>query len=391
MKRKAVLKQIVTKLLSAVMVLTFIAAAPAIVFAQWTGQHDANPIVIGTVRSYNSNTATNIALMDGSTVVASTTIAPVDLGGGVFTQRFVLTDVPRGTYTLVVTKPWHLSYTINNLPVFDDIVDVNALIEGVIHLPGGDINERGSINTNDFVYFSQYIGACAVTYPKADVNGDGVIDRTDRDIMALYLTQSGPVITLPPPNGVVVTGVVRSFNPRNPTNIVLLDGTNEVASTTIEPFPFGRGMFTQTFVVPDVPPGTYTVVISKQNNLNFTINNLVVSNTDVDLSPLLLATNKKLAPVLPPRPPIIPAAHPIYMRRGVIELTPGDVNGDGATNIRDTVYITQYRDQLASVAPHADVNDDGVIDQCDIDIVLGIISGTYPFWGNGSPTVITLP
>ena len=103
------------------------------------------------VKSYNPGNATTIQLMQDGAEKYSTTIAAAT-GSEQMEQNFTFEAVAPGTYDLVVTKACHLTYTIKNLVVGDNPLDLmthtNAAIR-TITLLAGDVNGDGSITESD--------------------------------------------------------------------------------------------------------------------------------------------------------------------------------------------------------------------------------------------------
>ena len=79
------------------------------------------------------------------------------------------------SYTLVVTKPGYLSYTIKNFTINEgeDIeeIDVSQL--------AGDINGDGAVNSIDLTYLLSEFNRAPQQYPYADINGDGLVNSVD--------------------------------------------------------------------------------------------------------------------------------------------------------------------------------------------------------------------
>lgn len=149
----------------------------------------AGVTVSGQVKSYNPNNPTTIQLMDGSTVVASTTIEAAT-GNGQKTQAFSIEKVPAGTYDLVVTKVGHLTYTVKSVVVGDADLDLTAAAGKAyaeIVMLAGDVNGDGSINEADVsvIRYSSNINKAttAAANPIADVNGDGSVNEADVSIV----------------------------------------------------------------------------------------------------------------------------------------------------------------------------------------------------------------
>ena len=145
--------------------------------------------VSGMVKSYNPNNAVTIQLMQGGEEKYSTTIA-ADTGSGQVTQNFSFPTVAAGTYDLVVTKPGHLTYTVKNVVVENDPLDLtkhsNAAIS-TITLLCGDIDGNGFINSTDLgiILKGQNYGKSTATAgdKAADLDGNGFINSTDLGIV----------------------------------------------------------------------------------------------------------------------------------------------------------------------------------------------------------------
>ena len=143
----------------------------------------------GMVKSYNPGNATTIQLMQGGAEKYKSTIA-ADTGSGQKEQGFTFEAVAPGTYDLVVTKACHLTYTIKNVVVGDNPLDLmthtNTAIS-TITLLAGDVNGDGSINTTDLnrvwdaANFNKAVTAAAEKL--TDVNGDGSINTSDLNIV----------------------------------------------------------------------------------------------------------------------------------------------------------------------------------------------------------------
>ena len=149
----------------------------------------AGVAVSGKVTSYNPNNPTTIQLMQGGTEKYSTTIKAAT-GSGQKEQSFSISTVAPGTYDLVVTKPGHLTYTVKNVVVENDPLDLtkhsNAAIRNITLLCG-DINGDGSINEDDVSiirYANNINKSTAVADNKlADINGDGSVNEDDVSIV----------------------------------------------------------------------------------------------------------------------------------------------------------------------------------------------------------------
>ena len=149
----------------------------------------AGVAVSGKVTSYNPNNPTTIQLMQGGTEKYSTTIKAAT-GSGQKEQSFSISTVAPGTYDLVVTKPGHLTYTVKNVVVENDPLDLtkhsNAAIRNITLLCG-DINGDGSINEDDvsIIRYANNINKSTADADNklADINGDGSVNEDDVSIV----------------------------------------------------------------------------------------------------------------------------------------------------------------------------------------------------------------
>ena len=88
---------------------------------------------------------------------------------------YKLSAQPGAGYTLVITKPAYISYTIKNLTLTEGeelkTIDMRQM--------GGDINGDGYINSEDLVCLISEYGRAPVIYPLADIDGDGLVNSVD--------------------------------------------------------------------------------------------------------------------------------------------------------------------------------------------------------------------
>ena len=145
-----------------------------------------------------------------------------------------------------------------------------------------------------------------------------------------------------------VTGVIRSYNPNNATTLVLTQGGVEKYRTTIGSAA-GSGLTTQTFTFTGIAPGTYTLVVNKLGHTSFTVRNIVVGASNVDLTQ-------------DTRPDV-----------RLMTLHCGDLNGDGMINDGDLTIlwmVANYNKNAANAAnPLSDLNGDGMINDGDLTIL----------------------
>ena len=141
------------------------------------------------VKSYNPGNATTIQLMQGGAEKYKSTIA-ADTGSGQKEQGFTFEAVAPGTYDLVVTKACHLTYTIKNVVVGDNPLDLTTMTGkaySTITLLCGDIDGNGKVNAVDLnivwnaANFNKAVAD--VSNKLTDVNGDGKVNAVDLNIV----------------------------------------------------------------------------------------------------------------------------------------------------------------------------------------------------------------
>ena len=100
-----------------------------------------------------------------------------------------------GTYDVVITKPGYLEYRITDIDVTDGLgVEVDD-----IELIAGDVDGTGEIEIDDLVNMNDNFGVVITDDNRADkekydLNGDGKVDATDRNILkANYGTLAEPI------------------------------------------------------------------------------------------------------------------------------------------------------------------------------------------------------
>ena len=162
-------------------------------------------------------------------------------------------------------------------------------------------------------------------------------------VLAVYQTPDTSKIN------VSVRGKVVSYNPNNVTTIQLMQGGKKMYQTTIAAAT-GSGQKPQNFSFPAVAPGTYDLVVTKPGHLTYTVKNVKVESTDLDLTK---RTGK------------------LY---STITLLAGDVNRDGSITESDVSVIRlaaniNKKTTVAGVNPLADVNGDGSVTESDVSVV----------------------
>ena len=150
-------------------------------------------------------------------------------------------------------------------------------------------------------------------------------------------------------DGVTVSGKLTSYNPNNPTTIQLMQNGAVKYTVTIDPTT-GSGQVTQSFSFKSVPKGTYDLVVTKDAHLKYTVKNVVVETTDIDLTAM---TGKAYQ---------------------TITLLCGDIDGNGFINSTDLGIILKGQNYGKSTATAgdkaADLDGNGFINSTDLGIVL---------------------
>lgn len=148
--------------------------------------------VSGIVSSYNPKVETTVHLLQGGTVVYTTTIAAID-DMGQAEQEFSFDKVAKGTYTLLITKPGHTSYTLEELEIGAEPLDLSTSTDdqiAVCRLYVGDYNDDGLVTGEDLNilwgadnYGLAIDGEGAAANRYTDINGDGLVTGEDLNIL----------------------------------------------------------------------------------------------------------------------------------------------------------------------------------------------------------------
>ena len=151
-------------------------------------------------------------------------------------------------------------------------------------------------------------------------------------------------------DGVKVSGKVTSYNGKNGFTVTLYEaGTKTVKHTATISGTGTSGQVTQDFNLDTVAAGEYDLVVTKAGHLTYTVKNVKVEGTDLDLTKL---TGKPYQ---------------------TITLLCGDINNDGSINPTDINVIYQannyYKVTSEAADPIADLNGDGSINPDDINII----------------------
>jgi hypothetical protein len=122
----------------------------------------------GAVLYQSSSKAAKVELFDsaGELIYTATTAAD-----GLYTL-----NAPAGAgYTLTVTKPGYLSYTVKNLSLTE-----GQAIESIdIRQMAGDVNGDGVVNAIDLTQFLSEFNKAPANYINADIDGNGIVNAID--------------------------------------------------------------------------------------------------------------------------------------------------------------------------------------------------------------------
>jgi hypothetical protein len=149
-------------------------------------------IVTGRIRSYNPSQPTTVTLTQNGKEMYKTIIEAED-GSGQVIQDFVFDGIRVGTYSLVVTKQAHLSYTLTDVVVKSVGVDLTQNADpkiSIITLPCGDIDGNGYIESFDLGLiilpgnYNKRTTDNGVN-PRADLFGTGWVDSSSLGIIIL--------------------------------------------------------------------------------------------------------------------------------------------------------------------------------------------------------------
>ena len=164
---------------------------------------------------------------------------------------------------------------------------------------------------------------------------------------ATNATAKGFICEFEPSGPVSVSGSIRSYRPNDPATIQLLQNGREIHKTYTQ-IKSGSGEATQPFTIYDVAPGDYTLVVTKPGHASYTLQNITVGNTNLDLTQ-------------DPRPEV---------RR--MTLPCGDISGDNMINDGDLAVLwlaANYNKNAEQANKLCDLNGDGMINDGDLAIL----------------------
>ena len=167
-----------------------------------------------------------------------------------------------------------------------------------------------------------------------------------------FTTDSCSPFVLARKAGVSVKGKVASYNGSHDFTVTLYQaGSDTVVGTPLTVSGSGvSGSTEQEFTIPNVPKGTYDLVVTKSAHLKYTVKNITVGNAPLDLTAM---TGKAYQ---------------------TITLLCGDIDGNGFINSTDLGIILKGQNYGKSTATAgdkaADLDGNGFINSTDLGIVL---------------------
>ena len=185
---------------------------------------------------------------------------------------------------------------------------------------------------------------------KAEQRAFDAVDTANGTVT--FTTDSCSPFVLARKAGVSVKGKVVSCNGNNDFTVTLYKaGSDMVVGTPLTVSGNGTaGSTEQEFTIPNVAPGEYDLVVTKSAHLKYTVKNVVVETTDLDLTAL---TGKAYQ---------------------TITLLCGDIDGNGFINSTDLGIILKGQNYGKSTATAgdkaADLDGNGFINSTDLGIVL---------------------
>jgi hypothetical protein len=125
-------------------------------------------IFSGKVLYQPSTKKATVKLYNSAGNLMSTTTTATD-------GSFSFSVIAGSNFTLVVTKPGYLSYTIKNLSLADGL-DIGNID---IRLLAGDINVDGIVNAIDLTFLLTEFNRAPRYYQNADIDGNGIVNAAD--------------------------------------------------------------------------------------------------------------------------------------------------------------------------------------------------------------------
>ena len=192
-----------------------------------------------------------------------------------------------------------------------------------------------------------------VIYGKGEMSGQKKFDAVDTaNGTVTFTTDSCSPFVLARKAGVSVSGKVASYNGNHDFTVTLYKaGSETVVGTPLTVSGSGTvGSTKQEFTIPNVAPGTYDLVVTKDGHLTYTVKGVVVEGTAINL------TEHSNAAI------------------STITLLCGDIDGNGFINSTDLGIILKGQNYGKSTATAgdkaADLDGNGFINSTDLGIVL---------------------
>ena len=212
----------------------------------------------------------------------------------------------------------------------------------------GDVNLDGSVSTKDFALLKQYIDNKATLSEEAkknaDVNEDGKLDQTDVDIIMKHLAGDKGYETLP------YKGTMPTETSEEKPKELIFGDVNLDGSVSTKDFALLKQYIDNK------------ATLSEEAKKNADVNeDGKLDQTDVNIIMKHLAGDK---------------GYETLPYKGTISKVTlyGDVNLDGSVSTKDFALLKQYIDNKATLSEeakkNADVNEDGKLDQTDVDIIM---------------------
>ncbi|MCL2151987.1 MAG: InlB B-repeat-containing protein [Oscillospiraceae bacterium] len=184
-------------------------------FAPFASTNATGVTLSGRVKTYNPKKGATIQLMMND-VEVDKIITATTVGSGQIEQSFEFQNVDAGIYSLIITKPAHTKFTVLNIIVGEENVDLTQSDRQDVRLMTlrcGDINMDGMINDGDLTFlwrkgnYDKNIGDVGDPFyandPLCDLNGDGMVNDNDLTVLwASYNYNKGTVL-IPEPGNLV--------------------------------------------------------------------------------------------------------------------------------------------------------------------------------------------
>ena len=166
---------------------------------------------------------------------------------------------------------------------FKTVVKADAAYEGFRLVKEGNENNESSynlINPDTTSTSSPYEYSYETSIYSLNVGNYYVAELLDG---TYYLSEKFTVNYTAPTTNISVSGTIKSYNPGNATTIQLMKGGKEQYKTTIAT-DTDSGQKEQNFSFPAVAKGTYDLVVTKPGHLTYTVKNVEVGDTNLDLT-----------------------------------------------------------------------------------------------------------